>query len=332
MKTTERRMELDLAVAAVRAAARATRAVQASLDAAGTLHKGDKSPVTVADFAAQAVVARTLMQALPGDAIVGEEDAAALREGAAAPLCARVVEAVSRALGEPASREAVLQWVDRGGAAGDTARYWTLDPIDGTKGFLRGGQYAIALALIEHGEVQVAALGCPSYAGAEGAAPGLVLFATRDGGAYELPLDGSADAEPRRLRVADTAAWGHARFCESVESGHSDQGHSAAVATALGITREPLRMDSQAKYAAVARGDADVYMRLPTRADYREKIWDHAAGLLVLQEAGGTVTDVDGRPLDFGHGRTLQQNQGVLASSGRGHEQLVAAVRAVLGR
>ena len=119
-----------------------------------------------------------------------------------------------------------------------------------------------------------------------------------------------------------------ARFCESVESGHSAQGDSAAVAARLGITAPPLRMDSQAKYAVVARGEADIYLRLPTRADYREKIWDHAAGALIVAEAGGVVTDIAGRPLEFNHGRELTANRGVIVTNGRLHAQVIEAVRA----
>ncbi|MBC7174569.1 MAG: 3'(2'),5'-bisphosphate nucleotidase, partial [Polyangiaceae bacterium] len=103
---------------------------------------------------------------------------------------------------------------------------------------------------------------------------------------------------------------------------------SAGIVQALGLSEAPLRMDSQAKYAAVARGDASIYLRLPTRADYREKIWDHGAGYLVVTEAGGTVTDVDGKPLDFGRGRTLEANRGVIATAGPIHDAVLAAVAA----
>jgi hypothetical protein len=63
-------------------------------------------------------------------------------------------------------------------------------------------------------------------------------------------------------------------------------------------------------------GDASIYLRLPTRADYREKIWDHAAGMFVVEQAGGRVTDVTGAPLDFRHGRRLETNRGVIATDG----------------
>jgi 3'(2'), 5'-bisphosphate nucleotidase len=135
---------------------------------------------------------------------------------------------------------------------------------------------------------------------------------------------------PWRCGSTTSPTCADARFCESVESGHSDQGQSAAIAARLGITAEPYRIDSQCKYAAVARGDASIYLRLPTRADYREKIWDHAAGMFVVECAGGRVTDVTGAPLDFRHGRRLEHNRGIVATSGRFHDEVVAAVLDVL--
>ena len=103
-----------------------------------------------------------------------------------------------------------------------------------------------------------------------------------------------------------------------------------AITEALGIATEPVRMDSQAKYAAVARGDASIYLRLPTRADYREKIWDHAAGMMAVTQAGGHVTDIAGKPLDFTHGHTLAANQGIIATNGPIHDAVLNAVQKVL--
>jgi 3'(2'), 5'-bisphosphate nucleotidase len=88
-------------------------------------------------------------------------------------------------------------------------------------------------------------------------------------------------------------------------------------------------MDSQAKYGVVARGEAEIYLRMPTRADYHEKIWDHAAGALIVQEAGGTVTDIHGRPLEFHHGRELSANRGVIVSNRLLHARVLETLRAL---
>src|SRR5690606_1141486 len=127
--------ELRHATAAVRAAARVCRAVQERLVTAEALEKKDKSPVTVADYASQALVCAALEEAFPDDPIVGEEDAAELREERQARLLAAVVERVSAERAESVDAEQVLDWIDRGGAPAGAGRRWTLDPIDGTKGF-----------------------------------------------------------------------------------------------------------------------------------------------------------------------------------------------------
>ncbi|MFP6656068.1 MAG: 3'(2'),5'-bisphosphate nucleotidase, partial [Myxococcota bacterium] len=222
-------------------------------------------------------------------------------------------------------------WIDLGGAEpdGSIERYWTLDPIDGTKGFLRGGQYAIALGLIENGQVVLGVLGCPNLPGPNGQA-GCLLTAVRNQGAEIRPLTGLGSHGVRPIRVSEISSTADARFCESVESGHSNQGQSAQIAAALQITQEPVRVDSQAKYAIVAQGQAQIYLRLPTSKTYREKIWDHAAGMIVVEEAGGRVTDARGFPLDYGHGRMLEKNSGVIATNGSIHDTVLKAVAQVL--
>ncbi|MCK4871441.1 MAG: 3'(2'),5'-bisphosphate nucleotidase [Phycisphaerales bacterium] len=312
-------------VEAVRLACGLCETVQASLVTAETLKKKDRCPVTVADYGSQAVICHALDEAYPGLPIVGEEDAAALREPDNAELRSRVESHVSNVCSSLRG-DAVLAAIDRGNHDASASRYWTLDPIDGTKGFLRGEQYAVALALIEEGVVQLGILGCPNLPHANGA--GCLFIAQRGGGAFTAPLtDVTALTAIHTDDISDPSA---ARFCESVESGHSSHSHSAQVAQRLGVTTDPVRMDSQCKYGAVARGDASIYMRLPTRKDYEERIWDHAAGAIVIEEAGGRVSDVHGKPLDFSQGTTLKNNAGVIATNAPLHNQVLAAVKMVL--
>jgi 3'(2'), 5'-bisphosphate nucleotidase len=269
-----------------------------------------------------------LAEALPGDPIVGEEDAGALRRDEQSELRRSVVEHVSRELSERVTAEQVLEWIDHGNAEAAGRRYWTLDPIDGTKGFLRGEQYAVALALIEDGEVVLGVLGCPNLSGPE-AAPGALFGARLGARARMYSLWNPADDGGVEVAVAETRSPMEARFCESVESAHSNQDESAAIALALGIRSEPYRIDSQCKYAAVARGDASIYLRMPTREDYRENIWDHAAGMRVVEAAGGRVTDILGNPLDFRQGKRLERNRGIVATNGAVHDAVIEAIERV---
>jgi len=311
------RAELELAIRSVRQAAVACDTIQATMVDSETVHKRDRSPVTVADFACQALVCAAISDASAVKAVVGEENSDALRGEEATALRDRVVGHVNTSTQQNASAEQVLDWIDSGNHDPKTdARYWTLDPIDGTKGFLRGGHYAIALALIDEGEVQLAVLGCPGW--------DRLLCAIRGKGARQMPLGVGEDTKGNRVRVAEAT---NLRFCESVEPGHSNQGWSAQIAERVGISAPPLRMDSQAKYAAVARGDAAIYLRLPVKSDYQEKIWDHAAGMHIVNEAGGRVTDINGADLDFSRGRTLAANEGVVATNGAVHSKVIAAIQ-----
>ncbi|MBA3315872.1 MAG: 3'(2'),5'-bisphosphate nucleotidase [Planctomycetota bacterium] len=327
--------EARVAIEAVRQAAVVCRAVQSSISR-DAIEKKDKSPVTVADFASQAVVCRALHAAFPNDAIIGEEDAAELRTAAMSPFRERIVGELT-GIGVTATGDEICDWIDCGRANDFRQRFWTLDPIDGTKGFLRGEQYAISLALIVDGRIEIGILGCPNLpvereSRAEGTSlptSGSLFVAVRGQGSQVFPLNVSV-AAGRRIAVSQTTDPRDARLCESVESGHSAHDDSARIAAALGISQEPVRLDSQAKYAVVADGRADVYLRLPTRKDYVEKIWDHAGGVLVVEEAGGIVTDVDGKPLDFTHGRGLDRNRGVVVTNGPWHESVLKAIADVL--
>ncbi len=318
--------ELTIAKEAVRQASMLCASVQSSLKSVVQLDKADKSPVTVADYGAQALVLNILSKAFPEDPAVGEEDAGELKDPENAPLLSSIIEQVQRV--DPSLDEnEILNSIDRGGhSGGPSGRFWTLDPIDGTKGFLRGEQYAVALALIVDGEVVLGVLGCPNLPlDSEASNPhvGTILYAVKGQGAYQAPLsDLSRVSKIACDQIVDPAL---AVFCESVESGHTAHGRSAKITELLGSQSQPFRMDSQCKYAAVSRGQASIYLRLPTRPGYEEKIWDHAAGYIVLVEAGGKISDTHGKPLDFSIGRTLRSNKGIVATSSGVFDSVVQA-------
>jgi len=334
--TTDR--ELEVALHAVRqAAALCERVRQRAPGRAFT--KADRSPVTVADLGAQALACRALDEAFPGDRIVAEEKSAWLASDDGRTALADVVGYVKWALATPAGssaardaaadRDAVLEWIDRGSCAAGP-RFWTLDPIDGTKGFLRGDHYAVALALVVDGRVEVAALACPTMDPAISGAPtggGALFHAVRGGGAWVAPLDSSVPARP--VHVCSGADPECARLVESVEPAHADHAAQSRIARSIGLAGASLRMDSQAKYAAVADGRAAVYLRIPAERspDYRERVWDHAAGQLLVEEAGGRVTDLFGRPLAIG-GERLAPGAGVVATNGELHAAALGALAA----
>lgn len=321
--------ESAFALSAVQKACRLTQSVQHSLVTEDTLKKKDKSPVTVADYGVQAVISDLLQKAFPADPLTAEEDAHDLAQAANADLLNKVCENVAR-IDASLSQEDVLAAIARGDHAEAHGRFWTMDPIDGTKGFIRGDQYAVALALIEDGEVVLGALGCPnlpqSRVGDSGPV-GVIYIASKGQGCQAYSLEGAALGS---VHVSDVQDPSHAALCESVESGHTAHGRSARIAEALGVSVAPVRLDSQCKYAVVARGEACAYMRLSGADGYVEKIWDHAAGLCVVVEAGGKVTDLNGLALDFSRGGgTLSANMGVIATNLHVHDAVLDALSKV---
>lgn len=179
---------------------------------------------SVGDFSAQAVVNTILGRAFPGDEIVGEEDAADLRVESGAELRRRVVELANTTLradltqgdneqwglgpGKEWSTEELLDAVDRGTSQGGRSKraslsslccaaqtdidlgFWCLDPIDGTKGFLRGEQYAVCLALVVDAQVQLGIMGCPNLPqdlSKPDGPKGCLFVAVRGQGAHQVP-------------------------------------------------------------------------------------------------------------------------------------------------
>ena len=277
----------------------------------------------------QALIAARLATAFPDVPLVAEEDAAELRSVGGGRLPGLVVDVVRR-FAPGMNAGGVLDSIDRGrGVPGE--RYWTLDPVDGTRGFLRGGRSAVALALIQDGAVMTGILGCPhlslrgrsiSREGAEAHDPGLAVAVRGRGAWWVIPRA----REITRLSVSGLTNPSQARVLHSVETAHSDVAQLESLLCALGSNVTPLLLDSQAKHVVLAARRADLLLRFPTDPSAHDAVWDHAAGALLVSEAGGRVSDLAGRPLDFSAGRRLVRNSGLLASNGWLHD---AALRAI---
>ncbi|KAF7071393.1 hypothetical protein CFC21_076717 [Triticum aestivum] len=226
--------------------------------------------------------------------MVAEEDSEDLRKDSAEEILEHITDLVNETLAEDGSynitlsKEGILSAIDTGKSeGGPSGRHWVLDPIDGTKGFLRGGQYAIALALLDEGKVVLGVLGCPN----------LPLASISN-------LNGSSCGD--QMGALFSATVGCGAEVESLEGSPPQK--------KLGVQAPPVRIDSQAKYGALARGDGAIYLRFPHKG-YKEKIWDHAAGAIVVTEAGGVVTDASGNDLDFSKGRFLDVDTGIIATN-----------------
>jgi 3'(2'), 5'-bisphosphate nucleotidase len=279
----------------------------------------------VADFAVQAVIAQRLAEQLPGSTLIGEEGSAALQLAEGVAALEQVTHFVRQSLSD-ATPEDVCGLIDRGSGDPPAGPFWTLDPIDGTKGFLRGEQYAVALGHISDGTVDIGVLGCPELVDGCRVAPGgagSLIAAVRGEGTWAKPLTG--DGSWKRLSVSQEKDISKVRLLRSVEKAHTNTDRIGKLLEVMGTIVPAIPMDSQAKYAVLAAGGAEMLVRLlsPNRPNYQETIWDQAAGSIVITEAGGRVTDLAGKALDFSQGRTLKNNRGVLATNGVLHEAIL---------
>ncbi|MCX8229100.1 MAG: inositol monophosphatase family protein [Planctomycetota bacterium] len=294
---------------------RASKICRAVLDGTPlSLEKGDKSPVTLADYGCQAVILREVAAAFPDHTIVAEEGSEHLKETAGDAGAKQIVELVSDNLGEEVNFDQVCAWIDHQGT-GNSEYTWSIDPIDGTKGFLRREQYAVAIGIMKNNVPYAGVLACPNLPvdlNQPDGPRGVLYVAAKGQGTTRVPLDGGEATPVHTNAKADAAAC---RVLGSVESAHGDPSLIISMMEEAGIEGGFVRYDSQAKYGILAEGNAEIYVRPRSRPDYRENIWDHAAGVIVAEEAGGKVTDLDGKPLDFTLGNTLKENRGVLATA-----------------
>jgi len=342
--------ELDVAIAAVHRASFMSRSLQKNFV---SVSKDDKSPVTIADFAVQALILDALHQAFPEDKFIAEEDSDVLKSDAA--VRSAVLAALSSVTGSQWTEKRLYDAVDLGAFEGKAARVWVLDPIDGTKGFIRGQHFCIALALLVGGKPHASFMGCPNVnlnrvlepkvvAASKGqqvadiehgfdvdttrvhpVSAGSIFYAVSGRGAWARTL-GMPIGAGFEVTVSGVDDSSQAALCESMEASHGDRDVTQGVFKRLRLKKDFIRLDGQCKYCVVGAGAAEGNMRLPPRG-YREKIWDHAPGAHFITEAGGLVTDLEGRQLDFSQGRLLsEQVAGILAANSALHSKILAAI------
>ncbi len=227
------------------------------------------------------------------------------------------------------------------GPGGRTGKFWVLNTLDDTESFLRGGPYAVSLARIEAGRVTEAYLACPNLPfpalapftrigrfGSEGC-----LFHAAVGcGARMWPAapwgNDPNGPQPQVLKVAMAPPHhSRTRICGPARSGNPACPGTVEIARSLGILDPPRLVDGLTPYAVLACGDTHAYLRLATDDSPRETILEHAAGALLVAEAGAMVTDQEGWSLDFGEGRHLESTRGIVAAVPRAHTTILEALR-----
>ncbi len=289
--------------------------------------KDGREPVTIADYAAQAVIGHALAANFSDDAVLSEERSEEFMLLLSDRQRALVQRFVTDALGGYVFEEQVCAWLDFG--KGKRARRtWVIDPIDGTKGFIGGRHYCVAISLMEGREPVLGVLASPGFYSDDDPPPqdsGALIYARRGMGAFIESLSGG----PRQpIHVSGVTDPLPATLLTSYEAAHTDSDFIAAVSALLGRKEAAPRraLDSQDKYGMIAAGLGDVYLRVVPDPHYTEKPWDHAAGYVIVSEAGGRVTDLDGKPVRWATGRRLTANRGLLVTNGALHAQWLRAI------
>ncbi|KAJ4294645.1 hypothetical protein N0V90_008336 [Kalmusia sp. IMI 367209] len=359
------REDLAHALRVVHAASLLTKTVLRSLqNNVSAETKADDSPVTIADFAAQALIISALHAVYPTDDFLGEESADQLRknEGLAERVWQLVLQAKENAaqsgavqldaLVYPASRNEMLDAIDRGtNTQISSGRVWVMDPVDGTATFMTGNQYAVCLCLLVDGVQQVAVIGCPNL-GLDPVDPsskvhedlvdqagfGVVLSAVRGQGTHVRSMHSDGLGEARKIEHRQGGEKGSSEldFIESTLGKTSlSQTEHRAVAEALGAKWPgTVIWSQQMKYIALTLGATDVMLRLPLDRSRYTHVWDHAGGQLLFQEVGGIIKDIDGKTIDFSHGRRVlgENNYGMIATQPSAFGKVNQTVNDVLAR
>ena len=244
---------LEIALRAAMAGGEAVMRVYA--DPFEVTQKDDKTPVTEADLASERVIVEILREACPDIPVVSEET------------------------------------VPEAGFSSPAARFWCVDPLDGTREFVaKNGEFAVLVALIEHGR--------PVLGVVHGPAAGVTYAANGPGTAIRRLQGG--DFAPIRARAPglEGVVVVHSRSHEnSRRLAEYFEGRSVM---------ERKQCGSALKFGVLAAGDADFYPRFGTTME-----WDTAAGQAVLEAAGGQVLGLDGAPLAYG--KPGLKNDGFLA-------------------
>jgi len=321
---------LDLMIQAARQAAVLCRTVQRNYLLSNTKTDGTdhSEPVTIADYGAQAIICRAIQAHFPDDAVIAEESGEQFATLITGQQRARILDLLSTTLGETVTQDDVIGWLDYGKQR-TARRTWVIDPIDGTKGFVAMRHYAVAIGIVEDGIPTGGVMACPGYEnGKSSHAEGGAIFYVKANAVWREPLAGGA---AQQVHVSEQAEPSRLQIVQSFEKQHASKERMAKVRDYAGLQDAAVSdLDSMEKYALVACGDAELYMRLPRPESTRPQMaWDHAAGVALVHAAGGKATDVDGSPLDFSQGRILP-NQGMIVSNGRIHQQVINAVKQVI--
>jgi 3'-phosphoadenosine 5'-phosphosulfate (PAPS) 3'-phosphatase len=257
--------------------------------------KGDQSPVTLADFASQIYIISKLKSHYSDDKIIAEEENVSFIDNNAENLIKQCFKEINFS-----NLNNLKENIGYRGKS--SKRQWTVDPIDGTIGFQKGLSYAIGIGFMVKSIPKVCAIAVPNYKGKD-----LAIFFAEQGQGAQFSYNNFGI---KSIKVSQTEDLKDVRLCHSL---HYDQPWVLKFARNIGISNF-IQIDSMAKLCMVADGSADLYIK-PLELQL-SKSWDFLPGDLLVREAGGNVTDLNGVRLRFKEHKCLWTGPGIIASNG----------------
>lgn len=260
-----------------------------------TIEKKDHSPVTLADYAAQIFINHNLMNRFPSDQLIAEEHIEDLSD--------RQEELIKKCFQDlNISIKKFESTINYRGIPSE--RQWTIDPVDGTKGFIENLSYSIGIGFMINSEPIVCAIGAPNYD-----ERGSAVFRAELGEGSQVSFTGN---EFKSITSSFQADLKKARVCISL--------HNVSTATLSFLDKMEIKksnrlaMDGMGKFCKVAEGKYDFYIHLKRNMMYS---WDFCPGDLLVREAKGNSTDIRGNRLKFKEKNCIITAPGYLFSNNK---------------
>jgi len=296
--------ELTLAVDLVKNASKFTEWFKK--EGVSTYKKRDQSPVTMADYASQIFIISRLKEAFPKDEIIAEESEQGIIDKISADQIKQCFK--KNNFRNIPDMEKYLNY--RGSSSN---RQWTIDPIDGTKGYMEGLTYAIGIGLMVDSDPRICAICVPNYNN-----KGLAIFTAEQGSGAKVSYSGDVF---NSIQVSDQKNVKESRMCHSL---HYDLPWVPQFAEKIGI-KSRIQLDSMAKFCLIADGSYDIYIK-PIMG-LTAYTWDYLPGDLLVREAGGKVTDLDEERLKYENEEILLRAPGIITTNGLLHDEISMFIR-----
>jgi len=271
-----------------------------------SFNKDDKTPVTLADYASQTYIISELRDLFPDDRIIAEEGNLQFINAKAENLIRKCLNDLN--LGDIKSIKDSISY--RGVSS---ERQWTIDPIDGTMGYKKGLSYAVGIGFMIKSVPTICTIAVPNYKGKN-----LAIFSAEKGQGAKVSYTKNSSTS---ISVSRKSNYEDFILCHSL---HYDKPWVINFARKIGITKY-VQIDSMAKFCMVADGSADIYIK-PLN-NYPTSSWDFLPGDLLVREAGGHVSDLNGEPLKFIEEKCLWTLPGIIGSNGVLKNSLIALVK-----